>query len=568
MASKKTRKRVRLGELLIENNLITEEQLKTALAAQKQTGQKLGGALVSLGYIKMRDIHKVLEYQLGIPYIRLKETVISQEAVSLLNETVVRQYGCIPFKLEGDELYVAMEDPLNIYAIDEMALISGKVIVPALADEVDVRRAIDRYYGNQQAIEAADLYSREIQEEEREDSESEEAPVDMESAPIVKVVTTIIEQAARFGASDIHIEPFEKIVKVRFRVDGRLKTIMEYDEALMTAISARVKIISGMDISEKRKPQDGRTSMVVDGKTYDIRVSIIPTVYGEKVVMRIAYKDTIARGKQEIGLEGNNLEKFNSILQNPHGIILVTGPTGSGKSTTVYTALSELNSDETNIITVEDPVEYNIQGINQVQVNPKADLTFANALRSILRQDPDIIMIGEIRDQETAGIAVKASITGHLVISTLHTNDAASSITRLIDMGVEPYLISASVVGVIAQRLIRLLCPNCREAYSPDVAEREILDIRENEDVTIYKAHRDGCPLCNYTGYKGRTAVYEIMPVTPAIRKLISHNDGADEIKLLAVTQGMDTLKVSTRKFVMDGRSSMEEMIRTTYEIV
>ena len=368
----------------------------------------------------------------------------------------------------------------------------------------------------------------------------------------------------RQRASDIHIEPFEHTIRVRYRVDGILSEVMNYEINLLPAVVARIKIIGDMDISEKRKPQDGRITIIVDREEFDIRVSILPTVYGEKIVMRITSKKGLTKAKKELGFSDEEMQKFDLILKHPHGMILVTGPTGSGKSTTLYTALSELNTSEVNIITVEDPVEANIDGINQVQVNPKAEMTFATALRSILRQDPDIIMIGEIRDLETAEIAVRASITGHLVVSTLHTNSAASTITRLVDMGIEPYLIADATVGVIAQRLVRRLCPSCKKIHITEELEYELLGVDKNDELTIYEPC--GCHICNGTGYFGRIGLYEIMPISSRIKEIISRNGSANQIRDIALEEGMNTLQMSARKLVLDGITSMDEMKKIAFD--
>ena len=423
--------------------------------------------------------------------------------------------------------------------------------------------ALDRYYGQAEVNSALEEYVKEktSQMTEQEDIYSD----DINNSPIVQLVKTMVEQAVRQRASDIHIEPMEKQVRVRYRIDGALYEKATYNISLLPALVARVKIIGGMDISEKRKPQDGRITQVVDRREFDIRVSILPTVYGEKIVMRLTSKNALSREKSQLGLKPHDLQRFDHILKNPHGILLVTGPTGSGKSTTLYTALSELNKEDVNIITVEDPVEANIDGINQVQVNNKADLTFASALRSILRQDPDIIMIGEIRDQETASIAVQASITGHLVVSTLHTNSAASTITRLVDMGIEPYLIADSTVGVIAQRLVRRLCPDCKRAKKADAEDLEMLMRKPEEDLTIYEPC--GCAKCDGTGFRGRIGVYEIMEVTPQLKHIISKGGEVEAIKAQALKDGMHTLRMSATELVLDGTTSVQEMMRVSFDL-
>lgn len=564
MSYKRPKKKLRLGDLLIENGLINQAQLIKALEVQRQSNTKLGEALINLGYVKRQNINQVLEFQLGITYVNLKDFQLDPEGIKLLNENLVRKYTLVPVRLKGNDLYVAMEDPLNLVAIDDVTLYTGKNVIPLLSSEQQIAEAIDIYYGKQQAMAAAEQYKQEYQIDKIQTEKDIQPAEELKSAPIVKLVNTTLEQAVRYHASDIHIEPFEKKLRIRFRIDGRLKEMMEYESALLSAIVARIKISGGMDITEKRKPQDGRISIKVDRKEYDIRVSCLPTVFGEKVVMRLTSKEELSKGKEELGFFKEDLDKFDTILSNPHGIILVTGPTGSGKSTTLYTALSKLNSEDINIITVEDPVEANIEGINQVQVNVKAGLTFASALRSILRQDPDIIMIGEIRDIETAEIAVKASITGHLVVSTLHTNSAPSSITRLIDMGIEPFLIGASVVGVIAQRLVRRLCPKCCESYEPQSHEKRILCLDENDSKVIYKPK--GCHHCNYTGYQGRIGVYEIMTVTNKLRLLINDGNNSSVIKEQAIKDGMNTLKDNAIKLVLNGITSFEEMMRISYE--
>lgn len=563
------RRKKKLGDLLVSSGSISEEQLLTALDNQKVTGKKLGESLIDLGYITDLDIAEALHRQLGVDMVRLQDIAIPDEVLQLVKESVLRKYNVIPFEfsmLNMNELRVAMSDPMDIYAIDDLAFLTNMQIEPVVTTPSDISQALDKYYGNKEAMQAAEQFAKE--QEERKGNIKKEETINLEdeinNAPIVQLVNKIIEQAVRQRASDIHIEPMENQVRIRYRVDGVLKTVMNYGNELLSAIITRIKIVGGMDISEKRKPQDGRITSVVDRNEYDIRVSVLPTVYGEKVVMRLTSKQGLTRDKKELGFNEEELEAFDKILRHPHGIILVTGPTGSGKSTTLYTALSELNVDGVNIVTVEDPVEANIDGINQVQVNNKADMTFANALRSILRQDPDIIMIGEIRDAETAEIAVKASITGHLVVSTLHTNSASSTITRLEDMGIEPYLISDSVIGVIAQRLVRRLCPKCKTVRTATSAEKELLEYPRDMPLEVYEPC--GCQQCNNTGYMGRIGVYEIMTITQSLKDVISKKGNADDIKKVALQEGMHTLKMSASKFVIDGTTSISEMQRIAYE--
>lgn len=563
-----SRKRLRLGELLLENNLITEEQLNIALEEQKAKGIKLGEAIIGLGYVTQDAINDLLCQQLNIDFVDLRKIEIDDSIARMVGEKVVRKYMLLPFALDDRQanvIKVAMEDPMNIMAIDDIGIITGMTVQPYLSTHAYISTAIDKLYGKSQANAIAEQFMKEQGSgDDADNAEENKRQEDVDNSPVVKLVNNIIEGGVRQRASDIHIEPFEYNVRVRYRIDGVLREIISYDRALYAAIIARLKVISGMDISEKRKPQDGRITITVDRREYDIRVSNLPTVFGEKVVMRLASKEGFKRDKKDLGLSPTDLVKFDNILRNPHGIILVTGPTGSGKSTTLYTALSELASDEVNIITVEDPVEANVDNVNQVQVNVKANLTFASALRSILRQDPDIIMIGEIRDGETAEIAVKASITGHLVVSTLHTNSTAASISRLIDMGIEPYLLGDSLVGIIAQRLVRRLCPECKESYEADEEEKRVLKVPQNEPLKLYKAC--GCEACGNTGYYGRIGVYEIMPISRKIKKLIASGANADEITAQAVTEGMNTLRMSASNYVKQGLTSFNEMMKITYE--
>ena len=455
------KKKMRLGDLLVHTGTITQEQLAKALEKQKKSGMKLGETLVDEGIITEDDIAMALSRQLNIEIVDLQNISVDKAAAKMVPVHILKKYTMIPFAFDEKNknvLRVAMENPLDTYAQEDISIITNYQVDPVIATTRSIMLAIDKYHGQTETQNALDQYAKEKKLDVESDVQEEK---EVSSSPIVKLVKEMIDLAVRQRASDIHIEPMEEYIRIRFRIDGVLQKKAKYNVSVLPAIIARIKIIGGMDISEKRKPQDGRITQVVDHVEYDIRVSILPTVFGEKVVMRLTAKMALTREKSQLGLKPYELEQFDYIIRNPHGILLVTGPTGSGKSTTLYTALSELNTNDVNIITVEDPVEANIDGINQVQVNTKAELTFASALRSILRQDPDIIMIGEIRDTETAAIAVQAAITGHLVVSTLHTNSAASTIPRLADMGVENYLIADSVVGIIAQRLVRRICPKC-----------------------------------------------------------------------------------------------------------
>ena len=564
MAVRGTKKRI--GDMLIEEHLITQEQLERALEIARESGKKIGETLVENGYTTDEAIMRALSNQLGIEIVSLAGVRISDEMIRLANASVLRKNRMVPleyFQGNMNIIKVAMADPMDMAAIDDFTIITNLQVEPVLALLSEIMVTLDRYFGNDETMEAAQKYAdeRRAMEAASQDTEYDE---NVSNSPIVKIVNSMIEQAARQRASDIHIEALERVVRVRFRIDGALYEKFTYDIHLLPAIIARLKIIGGMDISEKRKPQDGRITYVVDRVEYDIRASILPTVYGEKCVMRLAQKRMLTKQKSELGFSEEEMRQFDNILKNPNGIILVTGPTGSGKSTTLYTALSELNKEDVNIITVEDPVEANIDGINQVQTNVKADLTFASALRSILRQDPDIIMIGEIRDTETAQIAVQASITGHLVVSTLHTNSSASTLTRLMDMGVESYLLADSMVGVIAQRLVRRLCPECKTAYEASEDEKEILGLPTDEALTLYKPC--GCEQCNNTGYRGRIGVYEIMTITPRIRHVISKRGTAEQIRDVALEEGMHTLRMSASKLVLEGITAFSEMIKVSFE--
>ncbi len=566
MFEKAGRKKKRLGDLLINAGVITEEQLGRALTEQKQTKEKLGSVLIEMGFTTELEIAEALKEQLGLEFVQLHSLMIPADVTGLISDSaLLKKYTVMPFAFQQEHagyLRLAMADPMDLVAADDLSIITNLQIEPVVATPTDIMAAIDRYYGNAETQAVAEQYNRERAMRHAEEEEASEDE-DVANSPIVILVRSTIEQAARMRASDIHIEPLENRIRVRFRIDGVLLEHNSYQVNLMSAISARIKIVGGMDISEKRRPQDGRISQVVDRMEYDIRVSILPTVYGEKIVMRLTSKQTLTREKKLLGFSAEELQRFDRILSNPNGMILVTGPTGSGKSTTLYTALSELNREEVNIVTVEDPVEANIDGINQVQVNNKAEMTFAAALRSILRQDPDIIMIGEIRDNETASIAVTASITGHLVVSTLHTNSAASTISRLADMGIEPYLIADSTVGVIAQRLVRRLCGECKKKRLATRLEKQLLGRSDDEEFAVYKPC--GCNQCNNSGYRGRIGVYEIMPVTPRIRRIIAQRGSAEEIEAQALREGMKTLKMSAARLVLEGVTSISELQRIAY---
>ena len=563
------RRKMRIGDILMAEGVITQEQLDQALESQKIKKRRLGEILVSDGYITDDIMADALCHQMGYDRANLQDSRIPDDLISMFDVELLKKYTAIPYCYDDRNvniIRVAMADPMDMLAIDDLSMVTNRMIDPMVATPGEIMVAIDKYYGNAEALKAANDFESE-RADLFADDEIEAMNDDVNNSPIVQLVNSMIEQAVRQRTSDIHIEALEKKVRVRYRIDGALHERMTYNIKMLPAIVARLKVVGGMDIAEKRKPQDGRITSFVDGREFDIRVSILPTVYGEKVVMRLTNKNALTRDKAELGFNDHDLKLFDHILMNPHGIILVTGPTGSGKSTTLYTALSELNKEDVNIITVEDPVEANVAGINQVQTNTKAGLTFASALRSILRQDPDIIMVGETRDSETAAISVRAALTGHLVFSTLHTNDAASSAIRLKDMGLEPYLIANSMVGVVAQRLMRKGCTDCSKLEEITPEEERLLGISlsyTEKPRMIRKAC--GCPACNHTGYRGRVAVHEILMIDREVRRLITEGAPVEEIKEYAVrNQGMRTLKQAALHYLENGITTVEEVMKVAY---
>ncbi len=559
MMSKKNRK---LGEILIEAEAITPQQLEEALEISREKGTLLGDTLLELGYLDEKTLYKGLEYLFRVPYVDLNETVIDKDAVSMIPERMAKKHVVIPIKKEEKSLTVAMMDPVDFYAIDDIKNVSGMEVITVISPKRDIINAIDRYYGSEIAEKAFEDLKKEYSNFNLAGL-SEISASEVANAPVVRLINSILQHAIKSSASDIHIEPTASSLKVRFRIDGQLQEVMTSAMSAHPAVITRIKIMGGMDIAEKRIPQDGRVETEIDGKSIDLRISLLPTVYGEKAVIRVLGGSSGALSRDQLGLTAGNRILFDKITQSPNGIILVSGPTGSGKTTTLYSLLKEINKPDVNIITVEDPVEYKLEGINQVQVNVKAGLTFANGLRSILRQDPDIIMIGEIRDSETAQIAIRASITGHLVLSTIHTNDSASSVARLIDMGVESYLVSSSLVGVIAQRLVRNICPRCKTAYRP--SHSEMLLLKMKEPTSIYRGA--GCPACNFTGYKGRSGIHEILVVTREIRDLINRRATTDQLMQAAIRQGTNTLRDSCIQLVLNGITTMDELLKVTYSV-
>lgn len=553
--------RKKIGEILIEEKLITEEQLSEALETQRLTGQKVGQILIDKGFIKENVLYKVLADKLGCKYVDLENYEINGNIVTKISQTLAQKHKAVPIDMENNKLKVAMSEPTNIIAIDDIMLYTNMKVVVYLASERQITNVINKYFGKQVVSNAAEEFKKENNIEDIEEEEKDESTAD--NSPIAKMLNSLLEQAIRSRASDIHIEPYEKRARVRFRVDGSLKEISSLDLRIIPALNTRVKILGGMNIAERRRPQDGRANFKLDGAEYDLRISSMPTAFGEKTVMRITDKTGFVKSIDNLGFFKEDKNAYDEILKNPNGIILVTGPTGSGKSTTLYATLREFNKEEVNILTVEDPVEATIPGVNQVQVNHKAGVDFANVLRSFLRQDPDIIMVGEIRDTETAEISIQAALTGHLVLSTLHTNDSASAVGRLIDMGIEPFLISTTLKGIVAQRLVKRLCPKCKQEYEPSDKEYECLDLFDKSDVHFYKPI--GCNACNNTGYSGRIGVYEVLQITPNIRQLITQKATADEIKFVAMREGMSTIWRSCSKLVANGTTTVDELIRIAY---
>ena len=559
--------RKRISEILVENGQMQPAQAEQIFALMQagRTGKSEQELILERELAPEKEIARAVAFKYDLPLYELEGKTLDEELIRLVDIGILKKHRVVPVGRTDEAtptLLLAMFNPMNASAIEDVELLCRMPVEPVVATATEIMNAIDKCYGTETMRSAVDQFTRE--REKNATVIEDERGEDVSSAPIVVLVNTLLEQAARQRASDIHVEALQESLRVRFRIDGVMYTKHKYSNELSSAVLARIKILSGMDISEKRKPQDGRMTYFVDGREYDIRVSILPTTYGEKCVMRLALKKSLSRNKSTLGLFDDDMRKFDHIMSYPNGIVLVTGPTGSGKSTTLYTVLSEKNRDEVNIVTVEDPVEANIDGINQVQVNPKADLTFASALRSILRQDPDIIMIGEIRDVETAMIAIQASITGHLVVSTVHTNSSANTVTRLLDMGVDSYLIADSVVGIIAQRLVRRLCPSCKRMRRAETYELEFMGKDPSIPTDIWEPC--GCQSCNGTGYYGRIGVYEIMELTPDIKRLINKRATAEELKEQALKDGMQTLRMNASRLVLSGVTSFQEILSVSYD--
>lgn len=560
----------KLGKLLVSARLITEEQLQKALLTQKKEGGRLGTILVKLGYMDEERLLKFLSQQYSIPPVDLSKFTIDPAVIKLIPADVVQKYQVIPIKRSGAVLNLAMVDPTDIFAIDDIKFMTGYDVEPMVASEGAVNAALSKYYDSSRQLQTM-LKDIETQEEALKIEEDEEE-VDVsklkeavEDAPVVKLANFILSEAIKKGASDIHIEAYEHKFRVRYRLDGSLYEVMSPPMKLKAALTSRLKIMAELDIAERRLPQDGRIKLRLKDKEVDLRVSSLPCLFGEKIVMRILDKSNLTLDLTKLGFEPNALQDFMKSIASPYGMVLVTGPTGSGKTTTLYSALNYINTDDVNIMTAEDPVEYNLMGINQVQMKEEIGLNFAACLRSFLRQDPDIIMVGEIRDYETAEIAVKAALTGHLVLSTLHTNDAPSTVNRLLNMGIEPFLVASSVVLIMAQRLARRICTKCKEEEK--VAPEALVEIgfspAEAGKVVCYKGK--GCDVCSDTGYKGRLALYEVMPIGDQTRELILQGASADEIKKRAISLGMKTLRMSGLQKIKDGITTVEEVVNTTF---
>ena len=565
----------RLGDLLVNEGLITSENLQRALAEQKGSNEKLGSILVRLGLIQEDQLIGFLSRQYGIPSITVSQLDIDPEVVKLVPAQIAKKYEVLPVKRTGNALTLAMADPTNVFALDDVAFMTNLQVLPVVASQGAIRQAIERLY-EPQASAFSDVITAmegEAPDVELVDGGEDAAPskVDIfelkdasEEAPVVKLVNLILTDAIRRGASDIHLEPYEKVFRVRYRIDGVLQEMMAPPKRLEAALLSRVKIMSNLDIAERRLPQDGRIKIRYSSREIDLRVSSLPTIFGEKIVMRILDKEALTLDLAKLGFDDWSMENFKKVIHQPYGMVLITGPTGSGKTTTLYSAIHTINSPDINIMTAEDPVEYNLKGINQVQVNEEIGRTFSAVLRSFLRQDPDVILVGETRDLETAQIAIRAALTGHLVFSTLHTNDAPGTIARLQDMGIPPFLVASSILLVLAQRLARRVCKECRDPYEVD--EESLTPYGHVPQglgkVTLYKGK--GCQACNFTGMKGRTAIYEVMPISSEMRELILRGASSTELRELAQQQGMKTLRQAGLLKVLEGATTAEEILRVT----
>ncbi|TGY42161.1 type II/IV secretion system protein [Clostridium sartagoforme] len=551
----------RLGDILVTAGKITLYQLQNALKTQKVIGKKLGTVLIESGIVTEEDIIEAIEEQTGIERVDLNNLTFDKRAIKIVPQSLCNKYNLIAFGFEEDKIKVALEDPLNIFAIDDVYISTGLKVKTYIAPKGDIYKFVQINYSTEEVNKAAEELVKESLESKNIEVDVE-AIDDVKNAPVVKMIEYLFKNSIEMRASDIHIEPYENEIRIRYRIDGRLTTVNTLGIESLGPLVTRIKILANLNIAERRLPQDGRIITKVGKEEVDLRVSILPIVTGEKIVIRILKRDSYRLGKEGLGISKDNLKKLNNIVSSPNGIVLVTGPTGSGKSTTLYTVLSELNTSDVNIVTVEDPVEYTLNGVNQVNVNTKAGLTFAGGLRSILRQDPDIVMIGEIRDEETASIAIKAAITGHLVLSTLHTNDAPSTITRLLDMGIEPYLVATSIAGIIAQRLVRRICNNCKEEYIASDYEKSVFNIDKDQELKLYRGK--GCGHCNHSGYNGRTGIYEIMEITREHRNAINETKNSNVLQDISIKHGMKTLAEECKELVLNGTTTIEELATIT----
>ena len=552
---------MRLGDLLQSIGMISDKQLEEALKYQKETNTRLGTALQDLNFVTEQNIIEALHIQLGIEFVDLTEAVIPPEMAQVISKNIAKKNNVVPLRIDKDTLYLAMSDPLNFVAIEEVKRATRKKVIPVIATNNAVERAIMTLYGNEGAARAIEEMRRESgRESVLATFSTTVVEDDAQSAPTVRLVNSIIDRAVAERASDIHVEPHEEELRVRMRIDGVLRNVLTVPKELQASVISRLKIMGSMDISEKRVPQDGRGNVRVRQSDIDLRISTLPMIYGEKVVIRLLDKNSQLLDKSAIGLTGDDLEKYKQLVSSHSGVILIVGPTGSGKSSTMYTMIRELNHEQVNLVTLEDPVEYNISGINQVQINERTGMTFANGLRSILRQDPDVIAVGEIRDGETAQICMRAAITGHLVLSTIHTNSAMSTIDRLLDIGVEPYLISAAVRGIISQRLVRRICPHCREEYTPEEDEISLIGLPRG-NYTFYRGA--GCPQCFRTGYRERTGVFEILVLDSRLRRAISDSKSREEIVKILESSDFVSFADNCRRLVLQGVTTATEAART-----
>ncbi len=553
----------RLGDLLLDIGLIDQAQLDQALSIQSKNKKRLGDVLIENGFITERQLIEALELQLGVEFIDLSKAVIPPEMAQVLSRNIAKKHSVVPVRADRGTLYLAMSDPLNFLAIEEVRTATRKKVVPMIATAEAIDHAIFTLYGNEGAARAIEEMKREARDNGGSAQVYSTTAVDedVQSAPTVRLVNSIIERAAVERASDIHLEPHEEELRVRMRIDGLMRNILTVPKNLQTSVISRLKVMGSMDISERKVPQDGRANVTVKHKDVDLRMSTLPTIFGEKFVIRLLDKDAQILDKDALGLTGTDLERYDTLLKSQSGVILIVGPTGSGKSSTMYTMMRQLNTEQVNLVTLEDPVEYHIDGLNQVQINEKTGMTFSGGLRAILRQDPDIIAVGEIRDGETAQIAMRAAITGHLVLSTVHTSSAAAAIDRLLDIGVEPYLISGAMRGILSQRLVRRICPHCRREYTPTEEELAVLGLSGAAGHPFYRGV--GCPMCFHTGYRGRTAVFEVLIVDQPLRRAIRSGADREQIRAVLAQGDFVSLADNCRRLVLEGVTTIEEAART-----